>query len=163
MRGALGRRLPVVLVGLGMVSFMLVVVSARRRLVAVTVRGSSMEPAYRDGDRVLVTRGSRPAPGRVVVIAHARPGRSASDARTRTWLIKRVAAVPGDPVPRDGVAALAAVPERHVPPGKLVLLGDNPDASLDSRQMGYFAADRVLGTVMRRMGLSAPTTLLERR
>jgi signal peptidase I len=32
-----------------------------------------------------------------------------------------------------------------------VLLGDNPVRSNDSRQMGYFPAERVLGVVVRRM------------
>lgn len=64
-------------------------------------------------------------------------------------MIKRVAAVPGDPVPRDEVPALADVPEACVLPGKLVLLGDNPDVSYDSRRAGYFPAERVLGVVVR--------------
>jgi signal peptidase I len=31
----------------------------------------------------------------------------------------------------------------------LVLLGDNPDWSYDSRQFGYFPAERLLGVVVR--------------
>ncbi|MEU4807205.1 S26 family signal peptidase [Actinosynnema sp. NPDC023587] len=65
------------------------------------------------------------------------------------WLIKRVVAVPGDPVPRDIVPALADVPEDRVPLGMLVLLGDNRDASFDSARFGYFPTDRVLGAVQR--------------
>ncbi|MFE0191448.1 S26 family signal peptidase [Streptomyces sp. NPDC058989] len=134
----------------------------RRRLVAVTVRGASMEPAYRDGDRVLVRRGRLPAPGQVVVVTDLPDTGPTADAATApvrataaravpgpALVIKRVAAVPGDPVPRDRVAALAGVPERYVPRGQLVLLGDNPAASFDSRHRGYFPAACVVGTVWR--------------
>jgi signal peptidase I len=113
----------------------------RARLVAVTVRGTSMEPTYRDGDRVLVRRASAFTPGQVVVVE--RPGTG------RAWMIKRVVAVPGDPVPRQRVPALASEPAELVPRGRLVLLGDNAGASFDSRQLGYFPAERVLGAVLR--------------
>ncbi|MFE3554817.1 S26 family signal peptidase, partial [Streptomyces sp. NPDC059193] len=118
-----------------------------RRFVVVTVRGPSMEPAYRDGDRVLVRRGGRPGNGEVVVAEHpgaARRGESG-------LLIKRVAAVPGDRIPRVGVPALARAPGSRVPDGRLVLLGDNRPVSLDSRELGYFPADRVLGRVLRQL------------
>ncbi|SED36013.1 Signal peptidase, peptidase S26 [Streptomyces sp. 2224.1] len=129
-----------------------------RRVVRVTVRGRSMEPGYHDGDQVLVERGATPSPGHVVVIERQapegqwrqpplRPADGPGEVQGRHWIIKRVAAVPGDPVPRAAVPALATVPERHVPAGRLVLLGDNPQASLDSRQYGYFPAARVLGIV----------------
>ncbi|MFF5105750.1 S26 family signal peptidase [Streptomyces sp. NPDC000134] len=159
-RVALLRGTPAVLLGLGgrIVSAFLA-----RGLVAVTVRGASMEPAYHEGDRVLVCRHPTPLPGQVVVVE--RPGTGPvpgsgwhrppvpRTARTSTiterqWLIKRVAAVPGDPVPRDRVAALAEVPETRVPAGSLVLLGDNQEVSFDSRQVGYFPTERVLGTVL---------------
>ncbi|MFD8542584.1 S26 family signal peptidase [Streptomyces sp. NPDC059649] len=168
--GVLAAGVPVLAIGLALAASAL-----RRRLVAVTVRGASMEPAYRDGDRVLVRRGRRPAPGQVVVVrdppatgpnhgpiaasdvgpasartpAAAAPAAAARAVPAPALLIKRVAAVPGDPVPRDRVAALAAVPERYVPHGRLVLLGDNPAASFDSRHRGYFAAAHVVGTVWR--------------
>ena len=61
-------------------------------------------------------------------------------------MIKRVAAVAGEPVPHG-----IPVPDAVVPDGKLVLLGDNADASFDSRVAGYFSADRLLGGVVRRM------------
>ncbi|MDJ0461235.1 S26 family signal peptidase [Streptomyces sp. H27-C3] len=139
---------------------------AERRLVAVTVSGRSMEPAHHEGDQVLVRRRAVPVPGAVVVVERP-PFRSpwteppvASTAGPhliyeRQWVIKRVAAVPGDRVPRDGVPALADAPGPVVPPGMLVLLGDNEAESYDSRQVGYFPAARVLGAVVRRQGRDA--------
>lgn len=116
-----------------------------RRFVVITVRGPSMEPAYRDGDRVLVRRGARPRAGDVVVAEHPGVHRHGG----REYLIKRVAAVAGDLIPRSGVPALARAPGSRVPEGRLVLLGDNRPVSLDSRELGYFPAGRVLGRVLR--------------
>jgi signal peptidase I len=67
------------------------------------------------------------------------------------WMIKRVKAVSGDPVPRGEVSALRHVPERVVPEGCLVVLGDNAEASRDSRHFGYVPSDRLIGVVVRRM------------
>ncbi|MEU4211796.1 S26 family signal peptidase [Streptomyces sp. NPDC026206] len=144
------------LLGLGL----LLAVIAGRRLVAVTVDGRSMEPAYRDGDRVLVRRGAQAAKGEVVVVERP-PFRSpwyepplgrragAPAVYERQWVIKRVAAVPGDPVPPGTVSASAGGPGARVPAGMVVLLGDNREHSYDSRQVGYFPAERVLGSVLR--------------
>jgi signal peptidase I len=66
----------------------------------------------------------------------------------RQWVIKRVAATRGDPVPEPvrPVVADAAL----VPPGMLVVLGDNA-SSADSRTWGFCSADSVLGTVVRQL------------
>ncbi|MFF4412676.1 S26 family signal peptidase [Streptosporangium sp. NPDC001559] len=131
-----------------------------RGLVAVTVRGSSMKPAYRDGDRVVARRGRPLRAGQVVVVEQPTPEREWPDPPVpqgageasmseRSWMIKRIVAVPGDPVPRARVPALSDAPEDRVPPGRLVLLGDNQEASYDSRHVGYFPAERVLGVVLR--------------
>ncbi|MEU6593229.1 S24 family peptidase [Streptomyces sp. NPDC046881] len=45
-----------------------------RRVVAVSVHGESMRPAYRDGDRVPVRRDRPPTPGRVVVVERPAAG-----------------------------------------------------------------------------------------
>ncbi|QIK04877.1 S26 family signal peptidase [Streptomyces sp. Je 1-4] len=131
------------------------------RLVLVTVRGVSMAPAYRDGDRVLVRRTARPTRGQVLVVErpalHTRwpsgplpAGAGARAVGQRQWLIKRLAALPGDPVPEAMLSAspLARPNPPRVPAGSLVLLGDNPQHSVDSRQFGFYPAERVLGTVV---------------
>lgn len=140
----------------------------RRRYLIVTVLGPSMLPTYADGDRVLVRRRSgRPlCVGDVVVVdlphrlGAVVPGPVAGAGRVRAApaappagppatserVVKRVGAIPGDPVP-PGVAA----PGPDVPAGSVVLLGDNPAESADSRQYGYVPADRVIGVVLRHL------------
>ncbi|MFB7499267.1 S26 family signal peptidase [Streptomyces sp. NPDC056161] len=136
-----------------------------RTWAVVTVRGPSMEPAYRDGDRVLVRRSASPHQGQVVVVEQGRgryagqrpPLSTAAGAvavAERAWLVKRVAAVAGDPVPPWAVPAPAGAPGSRVPGGSLVLLGDNTAVSVDSRTLGLFPDDRVLGVVVRTLPAS---------
>ncbi|WP_344326092.1 S26 family signal peptidase [Streptomyces macrosporus] len=114
----------------------------RHRMIVVTVRGTSMAPTYRDGDRVLVRRTTRLVPGQVIVVEQPAPGgrwatvplprgARAAAMTARTWLIKRVTSV-GTP-PNDAVW----------------LLGDNAEDSFDSRHMGWVPRPRVLGVVVR--------------
>jgi signal peptidase I len=128
------------LLGLGLTALLAV----RRFLVVVTVHGASMEPTFHHGDRVLVRRHRTPRAGQIVVVKPVTPG-------PQRWLIKRVASIPGDPVPRDRIPALIDVAESHVPPDRLVLLGDNAATSYDSRQTGYFPTAHLLGVVVRRL------------
>lgn len=131
--------------------------SVRRRYAVVTVRGASMEPNFHEGDRVVVRRSVPARHGEVVVVeqpeavrydpARQWPRPAARRPGDRLWMIKRVRAVAGDPVPGD-----IPVPDEVVPPGQLVLLGDNAGASYDSREVGYFPVERVLGGVIRRLG-----------
>ncbi|WP_418955713.1 S26 family signal peptidase [Streptomyces tritici] len=129
----------------------------RRRLVVVTVEGSSMAPTLGDGDVVLVRRRGlgRLSVGDLVVVESpvppvARPDWTWPDAdeppERRGWMVKRLAALPGQPWP-------AACADRHgrLPDGMIAVLGDNAAASVDSRQMGAVPGDRVLGVVVRRM------------
>lgn len=128
-----------------------------RELVVVTVDGSSMWPTYQHRDRVIVRRGRRLAVGQVVVVEH--PGHDATWATApappvtrqmaaRKWMIKRISAMPGDQVPKEHLPAGAGHGVGRVPSGMLVLLGDNQGASWDSRIIGYFPAERVLGAVL---------------
>ena len=112
-----------------------------------------MAPTYRDGDRVLVRRVGvdRLRRGQVVVVERPEPDgrwRPAPDPGPRRWIIKRVAALPGEPVP-EGIAGTG---DGTVPVRMLALLGDNPAASFDSRQVGFFPAERLLGVAVRRLG-----------
>jgi signal peptidase I len=126
----------------------------RRRFVVIHVAGASMLPAFRNGDRVLVRRGGagRLAVGAVVVLRPPQP-RSARHAVVpghavragRRWVIKRVAALPGDPVPDSVRDAARGI--RVVPAGQLVLLSDNP-AGNDSRRWGLVPASGLLGFVI---------------
>ena len=127
----------------------------RHRFLVVTVSGSSMEPTYHDGDRLLAVRRSAATlrTGQVVVadLLTRLPGLTSQSVAAslhqsgHRQVIKRIAAVAGEPVP-PGVDAAPTVP-----PGMLVLLGDNPEGSVDSRQYGYVAAEQVIGVVLRRL------------
>src|SRR2546429_1103790 len=142
-------------------AFMLV--RLRRRLVVVTVDGLSMAPTFGSGDRVLVRR--MPAAmiraGQVVVVE--KPGIDRRwktpevdhDVHRRRWMIKRAVAAPGDAVPGDSLPEHVDGAGGRVPDGMLVLLGDNREDSFDSRQVGYFPADRVLGGAVRRLSAGA--------
>jgi signal peptidase I len=116
------------------------VVVLRRRLLVVTVLGVSMEPTYRSGDRLLVRRSRLKAirTGQIVVV-QLTPGDS-----TAGRLVKRAVAVPGDPVPPQ-----IPISDQVVPEGRLLVLGDNPARSNDSRRLGYIPADALIGVVLR--------------
>jgi signal peptidase I len=115
----------------------------RRRYAAVTVSGLSMQPTLQDGDRVLVRR-VPPARLRVGDVVVARPGQPGSSADH--WLVKRIAALPGDPVPKS---VSGRVSRGSVPAGGLILLGDNAAVSWDSRTLGLFDVGSLLGRVER--------------
>jgi signal peptidase I len=129
----------------------------RRLLAVVAVIGPSMQPTLFPGDRVLVRRAGLRGirTGQIVVIE--KPGAGGGwaagprrpPAGRREWMIKRVAAVPGELRPPAIPGGDGAGPV--VPAGRLVVLGDNPARSMDSRQLGYIPADRVLGVVLRSM------------
>jgi nickel-type superoxide dismutase maturation protease len=103
----------------GLLGFALVLVAGaivvRRRVDVVLVRGRSMSPTLLPGDRLLVTRLSRPPrPGEIVLAPDPREsGRE---------LVKRVAGVDGS---------------------NIVLRGDNVLASTDARTFGSLPASDV--------------------
>lgn len=136
--------------------------SARRLLLAVTVYGASMEPAYRHGDRLLARRcgPKRVRRGDVLVLRgviagydvekHVRSGRSMRELpRADHLIIKRVAAIPGDQVPPVMATAANPVTDDTVPAGHYLVLGDNPRESADSRVFGYVTGTHVVAVVLR--------------
>lgn len=135
----------------------------------ITVDGSSMEPTYYDGDRVLVTSlAGQVEKGDVVIIVHA----------LEDTIIKRVVATEGQVVDFDPVQGeltvdgtpvkgeefgiengITFVPDRpgmvmefpqQVPEGCVFVLGDNRGASQDSRYLSVGMVDRrnILGRVV---------------
>ncbi len=138
------------------------VVLARHRFLVVTVRGDSMLPALHDGDVVLARR-CRLAElrvGDVVIIRWADPKTPVVGQQAPQWMVKRVVALPGDPVPRSvreaavgvpaevaaAVAGAAAAPE-VVPEGSLIVFGDN--GGYDSRVFGLLNGARPRAVVVR--------------
>lgn len=130
--------------------------ATRALLLVVHVTGASMLPTYPQGRRLLVVRTpvARVRPGAAVVFrlpestrapsARRRPGNRAP----MPLVVKRLAARGGDPVPDAVLAAVRARPGDRVPRGMLVLLGDNPDASTDSRTWGYVPRGALVGVVV---------------
>ncbi|WP_084259382.1 S26 family signal peptidase [Microtetraspora malaysiensis] len=109
----------------------------RRRMLVAQVVGTSMMPTYFDGDRLLAVRCGAVRVRQVVVVRNPHVPRS-------SLLVKRVAAVAGGLVP-PGVAG------NVVPPGHLAVLGDNPDQSMDSRQLGFIPVHHVVARVLLRI------------
>lgn len=131
---------------------LLAALALRKGFALVTVTGDSMMPSLMPGDRVLVRRAriSHLRVGQVVVVeAPGAGGYRIAPPETptsrREWIIKRVAAVPGDPRPDDSLPATTGPHETVVPSGKFVVRGDNAAWSHDSRQVGYIPGERLLG------------------
>lgn len=125
------------------------VVWLRRRLTVVTVSGHSMAPTLLPGDRVLVRRMPVLRVDRADLVVFTRPRTT-----ERAWMIKRVLAIPGDLVPRREVPVLWGYPEARIPANRLVVLGDNPADSYDSRHFGYVSAEALLGVVIAQLSIS---------
>jgi signal peptidase I len=138
------------------------VIARRWKPLVVRVVGHSMRPSFDDGDRLMALRRRRYHVGDVVVFRtpdELRDGDSGLES-TVDCLVKRVAAVAGDPVPEDMRDRAGG---DLVPPGYLLVRGDNPD-SLDSRRIGLVSLVSVLARVVcnldrGRVRRSAPTAL----
>lgn len=137
---------------------LLALVTLRQRFVIITVTGDSMVPALAPGDRVLVRRVRPGQLGRGQVAVVEMPDGNGDwtapprgPVSRRRWMIKRVAALPGDPLPPGCLPGAADDGGRLVPDGQLFVIGDNATSSYDSRQFGYLPGERLLGIVMCRV------------
>lgn len=112
------------------------------------IPSSSMEPALRAGDRILVTPyaapffDAEPARGDVVVF------RSPLD--PDEVLVKRISALPGE-----------LIASQIVPAGHYFLLGDNRGNSVDSRRWGPLPRHRIIGRARIVLWSSASATAAE--
>ncbi len=126
----------------------------RRAFLVTTVDGASMEPTLRSSDRLLVHRTKHPRVGQVVVFDYPDflKAKAPPDKRSGLYLIKRIVAVPGDQLSPDwGWPDLRNISGQSVPPGSYVVLGDNREASFDSRIEGYVTRERLVGVMIRHL------------
>jgi signal peptidase I len=125
------------------------VVLLRRRLVVVHVTGESMEPALREGQRVLVRRAGVDAVKRGDLVVFALASVRLELLGDPPWMVKRAVALAGDPIPHESLPPSLDVERTHVPEGRLVVRGDNTTRSFDSRQAGFIDGSALLGVVIR--------------
>ncbi|GAA3285631.1 hypothetical protein Dvina_25800 [Dactylosporangium vinaceum] len=122
---------------------------ARRRLVLVRVDGPSMLPTLADGAQVLARRTRQAATGRLVLLAPpAEPGAVRAGDPGRLWFVKRLVAAAGEAVPAELAHYPALAGHATVPAGHLVVTGDNPAESYDSRQEGPIPVTRLRAVVL---------------
>jgi len=134
------------------------------------IPSGSMLPTLQLQDRILVEK-VRPHLGRnfkpgTVVVFHPPPQLQAAGYAAETALIKRLVGLPGDQIAvRDGQLWRNGqvvqpdwkaepmdydLPELTVPPGELLVLGDNRNASLDSHLWGTLPEGELIGTAVLR-------------
>lgn len=141
----------------------------RRRYLVTTVQGPSMRPTLGPGDRILVRRTRRVRAGQVVIVVAPDPpvveltgdepfglddpagAEPPPGAGPSPYLVKRAAAVAGEHVPKERFPALGGISHDIVPPGSLVVLGDDPGTSWDSRDFGLIGPESLVGVAIRRM------------
>lgn len=140
--------------GAGIMALGLAFGAMRWRYGVVTVRGPSMEPDLFDGDELLVRRcrAARLRRGQHVIFREPGLPRRRPVALTwagqDVWVIKRIAAISGDPVPASVRAAVSGTP--LVPRRSVVVLG-NETASRDSRDWGFIPSSHIFGVSIRRL------------
>lgn len=136
----------------------------------VSVAGVSMEPTIGSGDRVLVFRGAyglRPAGQGTYIFRWREPGRGdivlVENPIDGNPVVKRCVGIPGDrlvfaqqniyvagtPYPLDTETMGRLEDYLRIPPGRYFVVGDNPEASVDSRHYGPVSRDYLIGRVVR--------------
>ncbi|MGW4967041.1 S26 family signal peptidase [Nonomuraea sp. NPDC004186] len=132
-----------IVVSCAIAALALSIVRLRATYSVIRVDGNSMAPTLIDGDRLLARRVAPAAlrSGHIAVVLSPLP-------MGGPFLIKRIAALPGDPVPQP---VRPFVPDARVPDGQLILIGDNTDASFDSREHGYFPIADIRAITIRKL------------
>lgn len=112
----------------------------------VVIRGNSMEPTFRPGNRLVVTNaywlfGPVRRNDIVVVKEFTRRG---------GFFIKRVVGTAGDSIENVYWPLNVPIesPDFKVPPNQVFLLGDNRSQSEDSRSFGPISKDLIIGKVL---------------
>ncbi|HVL40341.1 MAG TPA: signal peptidase I [Fimbriimonadaceae bacterium] len=111
----------------------------------VVVSGESMEPTFRSGQRLLVSKAYwlvGPIKEKDIVVVQ---GEKPTD-----YMIKRVYKLSGGIVDWANAPVNWAITdgEYRVPEGQLYILGDNREVSEDSRRFGPIRLDQVIGKVV---------------
>jgi signal peptidase I len=136
-----------------LIAGVLALISARKLLVVAVVKGKSMAPTLREGDRVLMVRYPWWVLRRGQIVAIRFPGYPAGQwqglieppaGSDPEWTIKRIVARGGDLIEGERTAN-RRVPNRHV-----FVVGDGA-CSLDSRHWGPLPAEDVLGVMVMRL------------
>jgi signal peptidase I len=124
------------------------VLALRHRYTVIVVRGRSMMPTLREGEKVLARRvhGQAVRSGDIVILRV--PGLGTDGTPNRYTAVKRVVATAGDPLP-PFLPAQTTTGSELLPAGHLAVLGDNMTASADSRQWGLVPTANVLAKVVR--------------
>lgn len=112
----------------------------------VVVRGESMVPTFQQGERLLVSRA-------YWLVGDIRRNDIVVIETDDDVIIKRVYALAGETVdllnaPRDPAIWRFEDGDFVVPPGMIYVLGDNWPASQDSRHLGPFPMEKVMGKVV---------------
>ncbi|WP_328528632.1 signal peptidase I [Nocardioides sp. NBC_00368] len=157
-------------IGAGVAAFAALVMVVAALAFSVTVDGTSMEPTLRDGDRMFLEFWAHDEIERFDVVEADAPSTVSGGAR----ILKRVIGMPGDQVSVSPDARVLVRPEGDrrtyvvdnpawsaeagveqdwitVPGDAYWLLGDNWNASTDSRSFGFVDAAAVHGRVVFRM------------
>lgn len=140
-------RIPRSALAVGIASAAALALLVRRRLLMVRVIGRSMSPTFAPGDHIVAVRTRRVQTGDVVVFRLPSSAHALVEPSERDRLaVKRVAAVAGETVQRDG---------RPVASGQIHVRGDAP-RSLDSTVYGTVPLTHVVARAVPRRGPRGP-------
>ncbi|MCL2521411.1 MAG: signal peptidase I [Erysipelotrichales bacterium] len=130
-------------------------------LTPANVRGVSMQPTFRDSDRVIIYHLTRNFQRENVVVINAS---SYVNSVNEPYFIKRIIGIPGDTIVFDsreliindividGVTSMSQrvldqLENGKIPTGYFLVLGDNRSNSVDSRTLGLISEEHIMGRV----------------